>query len=48
MKLLRDLNQHKVAILALLAIIAVGVGVFTGTVGSYRVLDDARARYYDR
>ena len=48
MKLVRDLNQHKVAILALLAIIAVGICVFTGTVGMYLDLDGARARYYDR
>lgn len=46
-KLLRDLSQHKVAISALLAIIAVGIGVFTGTVGAYRALDDARGRYYE-
>ena len=47
-KLLRDLNHHKVALSALLGIIAVGVGVFVGTAGSYRVLDETRQRYYDR
>ena len=47
-KLLRDLKEHKVALSALLAIIAVGIGVFTGTIGAYRGLDDARRRYYDR
>ena len=47
-KLLRDLNDHKIALVALLAIIAVGICVFVGTIGSYRGLDDARAAYYDR
>lgn len=48
MKILRDLMDHKVALAALLAIIAVGVGVFAGTMGAYRDLDGARARYYER
>ena len=47
-KLLRDLNEHKIALLALVAIIAVGISVFVGTVGVYRDLDGARGRYYER
>ncbi len=47
-KLFRDLNQHKLAMSALLAIIAIGVGVFVSVLGAYRDLDRARADYYDQ
>jgi len=45
-KLWRDLLGRKGALLAVLAIVAVGVGVFVAMAGVYRDLDDARAAYY--
>ncbi len=45
-KLLRDLWLRKFALLALLVILAIGVGVFVGFAAVYRDMDGARERYY--
>ena len=45
-KLRRDLWHRKGALLALLAIVVVGVGVYVGMASVYRDLDGARERYY--
>ena len=45
-KMLRDLFARKLALAALLAIVAVGVGSFTAMRALHRDLDGARARYY--
>ncbi len=45
-KLLRDLWMRKFALVALLVILALGVGVFVGFAAVYRDMDDARVRYY--
>ncbi len=47
-KLVRDLLQRKGALIALVAIVAVGVGVFAGMSAVYKDLDGARERYYSR
>ena len=45
-KLGRDLLERKVALLALVAIVAIGVGLFGSMAGIYRDLYGARRRYY--
>ncbi len=47
-KLARDLLQKKGALLALVAIVAAGVGIYVSMAAVYLDLDGARARYYDR
>ncbi len=47
-KLARDLLQRKGALIALVAIVAVGVGVFVSMSAVYKDLDGARQRYYNR
>jgi len=47
-KLRRDLLRRKGALLAVVAIVAVGVGVYAGMAAVYRDLDGARASYYER
>ncbi|MBM4081159.1 MAG: ABC transporter permease, partial [Planctomycetes bacterium] len=45
-KLLRDLLSHKMAMLALVVIVAVGVGCFVGMACVYLDMDGSRQRYY--
>ena len=45
-KTARDLWQHKGSVLALAAIVAVGVGVFAGMAALHLDLDEARRSYY--
>lgn len=45
-KLMRDLFQRKGSLLALFAIVMIGVGCFVGMRAVYRDLDESRARYY--
>jgi len=45
-KLRRDLLSHKIALAALLVIIAIGVGCYAGMAGVYRDMEGARRRYY--
>jgi putative ABC transport system permease protein len=45
-KLWRDLWHRKGALLALLIIVAIGVGVYVSMAGVYRDLDGSRSRYY--
>ncbi len=47
-KLLRDLWDRKGSLLALMAIVGVGVGVFVSMAAVYHDLDRARERYYTR
>lgn len=47
-KLLRDLWQRKRSLIALIAILAVGVGVYASLASVHLDLDGARMRYYDR
>jgi putative ABC transport system permease protein len=47
-KLVRDLRQRKGALVALVAIVAVGVSVFVSMSAVYKDLDGARQRYYSR
>lgn len=45
-KLIRDLMQRKGSILALLVIIAIGVGCYVGMAAVWRDMDGSRSRYY--
>ncbi|RJP27857.1 MAG: FtsX-like permease family protein [Candidatus Omnitrophota bacterium] len=45
-KLLRDMKTRKGSLLALLAIVTIGVGVYIGFAAVYRDLDGSRERYY--
>jgi len=45
-KMLRDLGERKLALLALVGIVMVGVGCFTGMSALFRDLDGSRERYY--
>jgi putative ABC transport system permease protein len=47
-KLLRDVRSRKVAFIALVAVVAVGVGIFVCMASVYLDLDGARDRYYRR
>lgn len=47
-KLARDLLQRKGSLVALVAIVAVGVGVFVSMSAVYKDLDGARERYYKK
>lgn len=47
-KLLRDLWQRKRSLIALIAILTVGVGVYASLASVHLDLDAARMRYYDR
>ncbi|MDQ7785212.1 MAG: FtsX-like permease family protein [Desulfomonilaceae bacterium] len=45
-KLARDLRHRKGALIALIAMVTVGVGIFVGMSGVYRDLDGAKENYY--
>ena len=45
-KLLRDLFSHKIALLALVVIVTIGVGCYVGMAAVYRDMDGSRHRYY--
>ena len=47
LKLLRDLKSRKGSLLALIAIVALGVGCYIGMAGTYRDLMTCRDRYYE-
>jgi len=47
-KLVRDLGRHKIAILALVLIVAIGVGGYVGMAALWLDMDGARQRYYTR
>ncbi len=47
-KMLRDLRARWIALPGLVAILALGVGLFVGMGAVYRDLDGARARYYEQ
>lgn len=47
-KLLRDLRQRKWSLIALIAMVTVGVGVYVSMAAVYLDLDGARIRYYSR
>ena len=45
-KLLRDLLNYKVALLALIVIITIGIGSFVGMSAVFRDMDGTRQHYY--